>query len=34
MKNSMLNSYDLYLNSKYEVNLNQKTIDRVKNFFQ
>ena len=25
---------DLYLNSKYEVNLNQKTIDRVKNFFQ
>ena len=34
IKNSMLNSYDLYLSSKYKVDLNQKTIERVKNFFQ
>ena len=34
MKNTMLRSYDLYLNNKYNVVLNQKTIERVKNFFQ
>ena len=34
LKNSMLKSYDLYLNSRYDVTLNQKTIERVKNFFQ
>ncbi len=34
MKNSMLKSYDLYLSDKYNVVLNQKTIERVKNFFQ
>ena len=34
IKNSMLRSYDLYLNSKYDVILNQKTIERVKNFFK
>ena len=34
IKNSMLKSYDLYLNKKYDVVLNQKTIERVKNFFQ
>ncbi len=34
IKNSMLNTYDLYLNLKYKVDLNQKTIERVKNFFQ
>ncbi len=34
IKNSMLRSYDLYLNNKYNVVLNQKTIERVKNFFQ
>ena len=27
-------SYDLFLNDKYDVILNQKTIERVKNFFQ
>ena len=32
-KNSILKSYDLFLNNKYEVNLNQKAIDRVKNNF-
>ena len=30
----MLKSYDLFLNDKYKVELNQKTIERVKNFFQ
>mgnify|MGYP001225856398 CR=1 FL=1 len=34
MKNNILKTYDLYLNKKYDVVLNQKTIDRVKNFFQ
>ena len=34
IKNNMLKSYDLYLNEKYKVELNQKTIERVKNFFQ
>jgi peptidyl-prolyl cis-trans isomerase D len=34
IKNTMLKSYDLFLNDKYSVSLNQKTIERVKNFFQ
>ena len=34
IKNTMLKSYDLYLNKKYKVDINQKTIERVKNFFQ
>ena len=34
LKNNMLKSYDLYLNSRYDVTLNQKTIERVKNFYQ
>jgi len=34
LKNNVLKSYDLYLNSRYDVTLNQKTIERVKNFFQ
>ena len=34
LKNNMLKSYDLYLNNRYNVILNQKTIERVKNFFQ
>jgi len=33
-KNSILKSYDLLLNKKYNVVINQKTIERVKNFFQ
>ena len=33
-KNTLLESYDLFLNTKYDVTLNQKTIERVKNFFQ
>ena len=34
IKNSILKSYDIFLNDKYEVELNQKTIERVKNYFQ
>ncbi|MBD1149050.1 SurA, partial [Pelagibacterales bacterium SAG-MED30] len=34
IKNNMLKTYDLYLNNKYDVVLNQKTIERVKNFYQ
>ena len=30
----MLKSYDLFLNDKYDVEINQKTIERVKNYFQ
>ena len=33
-KNSILKSYDLFLNGKYNVVYNQKTIERVKNIFQ
>ena len=32
-KNSILKSYDLFLNNKYKVSLNQKTIERIKNNF-
>jgi len=32
-RNNILKSYDLLLNDKYNVVLNQKTIERVKNFF-
>ena len=34
IKNNILNSYDQHLSKKYEVVLNQKTIERVKNFFK
>ena len=33
-RKSILQSYDQLLNSKYKVQLNQKTIDRVKNYFK
>ena len=33
-KNTLLKSYDLFLSNKYNVTLNQKTIERVKNFFK
>ena len=33
-RNSILMSYDSLLNKKYNVVLNQKTLERVKNFFQ
>ena len=31
---AILKSYDQLLNEKYKVQLNQKTIDRVKNYFK
>ena len=33
-KNGILKTYDLLLNDKYNVEMNQKTIERVKNFFK
>ena len=33
-RKSILQSYDQLLNNKYKVELNQKTIDRVKNYFR
>jgi len=33
-KNSILKSYDLYLNSRYQVVINKKTLERVKNYFR
>ena len=30
----MYGSYDLLLNNKYKVKINQKTLERVKNYFQ
>ena len=33
-RNSILKSYDIFLNEKYKVELNQQTIDRVKNYFK
>ena len=33
-KKTILQSYDQLLNNKYKVELNQKTIDRVKNYFK
>ncbi|WP_415303385.1 SurA N-terminal domain-containing protein [Candidatus Pelagibacter sp. Uisw_090] len=33
-KNSILKSYDLFLNKRYQVVINEKTLDRVKNYFK
>jgi len=33
-KNSILKSYDFFLNDKYDVVVNEQTIDRVKNYFK
>ena len=33
-RNTILKSYDVFLNEKYKVDLNQQTIDRVKNYFK
>jgi len=32
--NNILKSYDYFLNDKYKVTVNQKTLDRVKNYFK
>ena len=34
IKNDILRSYDLYLNKKYNVNINQIAVNNVKNLFQ
>ena len=33
-KNSILKSYDLFLNKRYQVVVNEKTLERVKNYFK
>ena len=33
-KNSILKSYDLFLNNRYKVVINEKTLERVKNYFR
>ena len=33
-RNNLLKSYDLLLSDKYKVVINEKTIDRVKNYFR
>ena len=33
-RKSILQSYDQLLNNKYEVKVNQKSVDRVKNYFK
>ena len=33
-RNVILKSYDYFLNDKYKVTINQKTLDRVKNYFK
>ena len=34
IRDSMYGSYDLHLNNKYKVKVNEKTFERVKNYFQ
>ena len=34
IRDSMYFSYDFFLNNKYKVNVNQKTLERVKNYFR
>jgi peptidyl-prolyl cis-trans isomerase D len=33
-KNSILKSYDFFLNTKYDVVVNDSAVDRVKNYFK
>jgi peptidyl-prolyl cis-trans isomerase D len=33
-KNNILKSYDLFLNKRYKVLVNEKTLERVKNYFR
>ena len=33
-KNNILKSYDLFLNDRYKVVVNEKTLERVKNYFR
>ena len=34
IRNDILKSYDIFLNTKYNVNINQAAINNVKNLFQ
>ena len=34
IRDSMYSSYDFHLNNKYKVTINEKTFERVKNYFQ
>jgi len=34
IRNDLYNSYDLLLNEKYNIEINQKTLDRTKNYFR
>ncbi len=34
LKNYMYTSYDYYLNDKYKIKINEKTLERVKNYFR
>ena len=33
-RNAILKSYDIFLNNKYKIDINQKAINNVKNLFQ
>ena len=34
LRNNLYNSYDLLLNEKYQIEINQNTLDRMKNYFK
>ncbi len=34
IRDNLYNSYDLLLNEKYKIKINQKTLDRMKNYFR
>ena len=34
MRNNVYSSYDLYLNNKYKVTVNDKSLEKVKNLFK
>ena len=34
IRDSIYDSYDLFINSKYKVKINEKTLERVKNYFR
>ena len=34
IKDTVYDSYNLYINSKYKVKVNEKTLERVKNYFR
>ena len=34
IKNNIFSSYDYFLNNKYKIKINEKTLERVKNYFR